>query len=210
MIHRFSHDRNSHMIPDLPPEIVTTCQHDRAHVLHQSAREVEFPLSEEALDTIKTLKRLTTTVMYGAGLAAPQIGVDLRIIVYQVVPEALVIREDAREVVPLTVLINPTYTIIETGEKTFDWEFCFSVLDQGGKVWRPTSINYTGYTEDGTFIQGEAHGFLARLLQHEIDHVNGLLCNRLYEAGGVFGDRQKMFEIRQQEIEAKKKNLSKA
>lgn len=189
----------------LPCEIVTTCQLDRADVLNHPARQVEFPLSPEARDTINTLKRLTTTVMNGAGLAAPQIGVDLRIIAYQVTPESLVIRDDAQDVVPLAILINPTYTVIENGKKSLDWEFCFSILDQGGKVWRPTSIRYTGYNEDGVFIEGEAHGFLARLLQHEIDHVNGLLCNRLYPEGGFFGNREEMFKVRQEEIAEKRR-----
>lgn len=191
------------MIPDLPPQIVTTCQIERAHVLHQPAREVEFSLSQEAKKTIETMKRLTTELS-AAGLAAPQINVDLRIIAYQVPPESLLIREDAREVVPLSILINPTYTIIDNNKKTWDWEFCFSILDQGGKVWRPTSIHYSGFREDGAFVEAEAHGFVARLLQHEIDHVNGLLCNRLYPEGRFYGDRDAMLQIRQKELADKK------
>ncbi|MBX9977473.1 MAG: peptide deformylase [Alphaproteobacteria bacterium] len=190
-----------------PLTIVTTCQPDRAPVLHTPAKDVEFPLSQEIKDLIAGMKDLMEHKLYAAGLAAVQVGAPYKVIVYQVTPEALKIREDARDVVPPTALINPSYEIIQGSGTTFDWEFCFSVLDQGGKVTRPTSIKYTGYDEDGHFIEGEAHGFLARLLQHEIDHVNGLLCSRLYPSGGFYGPRDAMFKIREEEI-AKKKELS--
>lgn len=190
------------MTPSLA--IVTTCQNDRAHVLHEKARDVTFPLTQETKDLIAGMKNLASDTLHAAGLAAPQVGAGVRVIVYQVTEESLKIREDAREVVPLTALINPTYEAIPDSGTTHDWEFCFSVLDQGGKVYRPTSIQYSGYREDGTFVEAVAHGFLARLLQHEIDHVNGLLCSRLYPAGGFYGERDVMFDIRKKEIEEKK------
>ncbi len=184
--------------------IVTTCNKDKAQVLHTPAKDVTFPLSHDVKNLISGMKDLLIELQ-GAGLAAPQVGADVRVIVYHVTKEALAIREDARDVVPLTALINPTYEVIEDSDTTYDWEFCFSVLDLGGKVYRPRSILYTGYDEEGHFIKEVAHGFLARLLQHEIDHVNGLLCSRLYTEGDFYGPRDEMMAIRKKEIERSKR-----
>jgi len=181
---------------------------EQSHVLTTPSKEVTFPLSEEMRTLISDMKHELIS-RDAAGFAAPQFGAHWKVIVYHVTELALKVREDARGLVPVTVLINPTYEIIEDSGTTFDWEFCFSVESEGGKVIRPTSIRYTAFNEEGQKIQGEVHGFEARLLQHEIDHVHGLLCSRLYKAGGLYGPREEMMSIRKKELEEKQKNSAK-
>ena len=73
-----------------------------------------------------------------------------------------------------TIWINAAYEPVGT-EKHTDFEACFSVKDLAGDVPRFTKINYTAFTPDGQKVTGQATGFLARLIQHEIDHTNGVL-----------------------------------
>lgn len=175
---------------------------EKSQVLHTPAKEVTFPLSQEMRTLVANMKH-ELIAHDAAGFAAPQFGEPWRVIVYHVNELALKVREDARSTVPVTVLINPTYVPLEGTSTTYDWEFCFSVTSEGGKVYRPTSIRIKAYDEDGQLIERDVHGFEARLLQHEIDHVHGLLCARLYEAGGFYGPREEMMAVRKKEIEAK-------
>ena len=107
----------------------------------------------------------------GAGLAAPQIGVDLALVIFgfgqnQRYPDA--------PPVPETVLINPQITPLD--DETEDaWEGCLSVPGLRGKVPRFTSIRYTGQDPAGRPITREAEGFHARVVQHECDHLVGML-----------------------------------
>ena len=113
----------------------------------------------------------TLAVERGAGLAAPQIGVSLRVVVFgfranQRYPEA--------EPVPPTVLINPQITPL--GEEMEEgWEGCLSVPGLRGVVPRYTSLHYVGRTETGGLIERSVSGFHARLVQHEVDHLDGIL-----------------------------------
>ena len=107
----------------------------------------------------------------GAGLAAPQIGVDLQLVIFgfernQRYPDA--------EPVPYTVLCNPVITPLGVAEET-DWEGCLSVPGLRGQVPRFSRIRYTGVTPDGQAIDREASGFHARVVQHECDHLIGRL-----------------------------------
>ena len=107
----------------------------------------------------------------GAGLAAPQIGVDLALVIFgfgqnQRYPDA--------PPVPETVLINPQITPL--GDATEDaWEGCLSVPGLRGKVPRFARIRYTGQDPIGRPIAREAEGFHARVVQHECDHLIGML-----------------------------------
>ena len=107
----------------------------------------------------------------GAGLAAPQIGVDLALVIFgfgqnQRYPDA--------PPVPETVLINPLITPL--GDATEDaWEGCLSVPGLRGKVPRFARIRYTGQDPIGRPIAREAEGFHARVVQHECDHLIGML-----------------------------------
>ncbi len=107
----------------------------------------------------------------GAGLAAPQIGVGLRVVVFGFdcnprYPEA--------EAVPLTVLINPTIIPL-SGHQEDGWEGCLSVPGLRGSVPRYTHIRYTGFDPFGNLIEREANDFHARVVQHECDHLDGIL-----------------------------------
>ena len=110
-----------------------------------------------------------------AGLAAPQVGAPWRVIFFQVDEKAFQYRDNIEDVVPLTCLINPTYEPIEEEGTHYDWEACFSVERMAGKPERFNAIRYKGQNMDGEPVEGIARGFLARLLQHEIDHVDGHL-----------------------------------
>jgi len=107
----------------------------------------------------------------GAGLAAPQVHVSQRVVIYGV--ESNPRYPDAEEV-PLTVLVNPMITPL-TEEKDEDWEGCLSVPDLRGKVSRWTSIRVAAWGRDGRPLQFQASGFHARIVQHESDHLDGLV-----------------------------------
>ncbi|WP_077034910.1 peptide deformylase [Pelomonas sp. KK5] len=107
----------------------------------------------------------------GAGLAAPQIGVDLQLVIfgYQSNP-----RYPDAPPVPPTVLLNPVITPL--GEALAEgWEGCLSVPGLRGVVERFDRIRYSGFDADGNAIEREADGFHARVVQHECDHLMGVL-----------------------------------
>ena len=107
----------------------------------------------------------------GAGLAAPQIGVGLRILVFGFDSNP---RYPDAESVPQTVLVNP---VIETlsDESAEGWEGCLSLPGLRGMVPRFTHIRYSGFDHRGVAIEREAHDFHARVVQHECDHLDGIL-----------------------------------
>lgn len=109
---------------------------------------------------------------HGAGLAAPQVHVPLRVVVFHVPEERA--RREGEEPVPLTALINPEIVPL-TDEKAEGWEACLSVPGLAGVVPRFTRIRYSGWDADGTRIEREAQGFHARVAQHECDHLDGIL-----------------------------------
>jgi peptide deformylase len=113
----------------------------------------------------------TMAAARGAGLAAPQIGVDLQLVIFgfdrnERYPEA--------PAVPRTVLINPVITPLE-GALEDGWEGCLSVPGLRGVVPRHPRIRYTGFDPQGQPIEREADGFHARVVQHECDHLIGRL-----------------------------------
>jgi len=107
----------------------------------------------------------------GAGLAAPQIGIGLRVVVFGFDSNP---RYPDAESVPQTVLINP---VIEPLSDTRDegWEGCLSVPGLRGVVARYTHIRYSGFDARGNSLEREAHDFHARVVQHECDHLDGIL-----------------------------------
>jgi peptide deformylase len=107
----------------------------------------------------------------GVGLAAPQVGVPLRIAVMEVHPTEW--RPDCEHKGPLTI-INPQ--IIEYGLRTsIDWEGCLSFLPLRGRVPRPSSVLVEYWTSDGELVRERATGLWARIFQHEIDHLDGIV-----------------------------------
>lgn len=134
------------------------------------------PVSAEEFNT-STLKELAQRMIAimeekGAiGVAAPQIGISKRIIVFGTGYTKH--RKPVVEI-PDTVLINPTITrLSETIEAGY--EGCLNAGDLMGQVPRSTEIEYTGYNIEGHFICKQATGLEARILQHEVDHLNGIL-----------------------------------
>ncbi len=107
----------------------------------------------------------------GVGLAAPQIGVDRRLMIFGFHASP---RYPDAPPVPLTTLINPWLEVL-TDETEEGWEGCLSVPGMRGLVPRATHIRYGGVLEDGEAIMREAHGFHARVFQHEFDHLEGVL-----------------------------------
>jgi peptide deformylase len=113
----------------------------------------------------------TMQYMDGAGIAAPQIGVSLQVVIFSVGQNP---RYPDAEQVPYTVLINPTLNFI--GDEVEDgWEGCLSVPGMRGLVPRYNRLHYTGFNQFGAPIDRLVSGFHARVVQHECDHLNGIL-----------------------------------
>jgi len=115
----------------------------------------------------------------GAGLAAPQVHVPLRVVVFQAPGERSTdpgLSEDERfdHTAPLTVLINPEVEVLDESREA-GWEGCLSVPGLRGLVERPAHIRYRGFGIDGKKIERTARGFHARVVQHECDHLEGVL-----------------------------------
>ncbi|HSS26406.1 MAG TPA: peptide deformylase [Usitatibacter sp.] len=139
-------------------------------VLRERAKPVEDLGSAELKRLVADMKE-TMAFKNGAGLAAPQIGVSQRVVIFGV--EANPRYPDA-EPVPFTVLVNPKLVML-TREVEEDWEGCLSVPGMRGVVPRYTKLRYTGFDEDGNAIDRVAEGFHARVVQHECDHLDGIL-----------------------------------
>lgn len=113
----------------------------------------------------------TMAHMNGAGIAAPQIGVSLRVVIFGVGSN---LRYPDAEQVPYTVLINPTLTPVGDAQED-GWEGCLSVPGFRGVVPRYQRLHYTGFDQYGKPIDRLVSGFHARVVQHETDHLDGIL-----------------------------------
>ncbi len=133
--------------------------------------------------------RDTMQALNGAGLAAPQIGVGLRVVIFGVQANP---RYPDAEPVPETVLINPVITPLGN-EKIEDWEGCLSVPGLTGMVPRYQAIRYQGYDENGGVIDRTVSGFHARVVQHECDHLDGILYPMHILDMRNFGFREEFF-----------------
>ncbi len=135
-----------------------------------TARPVErfgtAELDELVKDMIETMRHND-----GAGLAAPQIGVGLRLVVFGFERNA---RYPGAEAVPFTVLVNPLLTPIGADEAD-GWEGCLSLPGLRGVVPRWRRLRYSGFEPSGAPIEREASDFHARVVQHECDHLDGIL-----------------------------------
>jgi peptide deformylase len=136
-------------------------------------RQAEL-VGEFNTDELNTLIEDLFETMYavnGAGLAAPQIGVNLQVVIFGF--KKNVRYPDAPEV-PETVLINPVLTPL-SDEQEDGWEGCLSVPGLRGVVPRYSKLRYTGYDQFGNVIDRTVDGFHARVVQHECDHLIGML-----------------------------------
>src|SRR5689334_1100253 len=124
-----------------------------------------------AIDALLADMRDTMQKYDGAGLAAPQIGVQLRVVIFGVERNP---RYPQAEPVPYTELVNPVLTPLTT-ELEEGWEGCLSVPGMRGVVPRYTRLRYEGFDPQGQPISREVSGFHARVVQHECDHLDGIL-----------------------------------
>ena len=131
----------------------------------------------------------TMAALRGAGLAAPQIGVSLRVVIFGVDKNP---RYPGAEPVPTTVLVNPVIEFL-TNETDDGWEGCLSVPGMRGLVSRCTRLRYSGFDQYGAPIEREAHGFHARVVQHECDHLDGILYPMRLKDMRLFGYEDALF-----------------
>lgn len=113
----------------------------------------------------------TMRALNGAGLAAPQIGVGLQVVMFEVDSNP---RYPDVETVPFTVLINPVLTPLSDAMEE-GWEGCLSVPGMRGLVPRHVELRYQGFDAAGQPIDRSVRDFHARVVQHEVDHLNGML-----------------------------------
>ena len=141
-------------------------------ILEKECDEVDIKnINKDILDIIEDLK---STLEFGTGLgiAAPQIGVNKRIIVVCAKKEN--IKYNDVEEIPITAMINPAWkNLLE--DTDIQYEGCMSVPSIRGKVERYKNIELTYYNENGEKIVKKISGFFARLVQHECDHLDGIV-----------------------------------
>jgi peptide deformylase len=154
---------------------------ERALPVRKFGSEQLHELVADMQDTMRALD--------GAGLAAPQIGVGLQVVIFGVEHNP---RYSDAEPVPSTILINPELTPL-SDEMEEDWEGCLSVPGMRGLVPRHTQLRYTGFDVDGKPIDRTVNGFHARVVQHEVDHLNGILYPMRIRDLSNFGFSEALF-----------------
>jgi peptide deformylase len=157
-------------------------------VLRERAKPVEEFGTAELRQLLEDMKE-TMAAKNGAGLAAPQIGVGKRLVIFGVDHNP---RYPDAEAVPFTVLVNPKLVML-TREVEEDWEGCLSVPGMRGVVPRYTQLRYTGFDIEGNPIERVAEGFHARVVQHECDHLDGILYPQRMTDLTKFGFNEELF-----------------
>ncbi len=158
-----------------------------ARLLAQSRPVTAFGTKE--LSALVADMEDTMAHLDGAGLAAPQIGVLLRVVIFGVSANP---RYPEAEEVPHTVLVNPV--VEPVGEaKDEDWEGCLSVPGLRGMVPRYSRIRYRGFDLSGSPIERDVQGFHARVVQHECDHLDGILYPMRIRDFSRFGFLEELF-----------------
>ncbi len=165
-------------------------------VLYQRSKEIDArALSQEDLEDIASMKE---TLLYtgGYGIAAPQVGIAKRIIVIYVDKENCSYLDC--EDVPMTVMINPTWE--KRSDRTYtEYEGCLSIPNIRGKVERYYDITVTYYTETGEKVVKEVSGFTARDIQHECDHLDGIVfLDRVTEKGYAIKENISKFHLKEE------------
>src|SRR5688572_14674447 len=153
-------------------------------ILRVKAAQVPDPTAPEirrlASDMLETMEDAA-----GAGLAAPQVHVPLRLVMFHV-PAHRTTADEGPPPQGLTVLVNPVIEPL-SDETELGWEGCLSVPGMIGAVPRFTRVRYRGAGLDGAPIEREASGFHARVVQHECDHLDGILYPQRMEDMTAFG-----------------------
>jgi peptide deformylase len=155
-------------------------------VLARRADRVSDPTAPEIARLIANMWE-TLADAGGIGLAAPQVHVPLRIVVFALPAKRMAAAGEADAAgVPPTVLINPEIVPLAP-TMAADWEACLSLPGLAGRVKRFTQIRFSGYDLDGARIERRAEGLLARVVQHECDHLDGILYPMRIENLREFG-----------------------
>ena len=158
------------------PRLLETAQ----PVTHFNSPELA-QLLEDMHDTMQALN--------GAGLAAPQIGVGLQVVIFGVQANP---RYPDAEAVPYTVLINPKLTALSDRMEEA-WEGCLSVPGMRGRVPRHQALRYQGFDAHGAPVDRHVSDFHARVVQHEVDHLRGILYPMRIRDMRYFGFTETLF-----------------
>ena len=148
-------------------------------------------ISEYSTETLKKIvyDMSETMIDYnGIGLAAPQVHISKRIIIFRN-PDI-----EEKEKIQITPLINPEFKPL-SDETEDDWEGCLSIPGMQGLVRRYKQITYHGYDLDGNKIENKAEGLHARVVQHEIDHLDGILYTNRLTDKKAFGFEKEIVEF---------------
>lgn len=159
-------------------------------------RRVSEPLTPQARGSLASLlqdMRDTMSALNGVGLAAPQIGVALRVVIFGT--GASNPRYPDAEIIHPTVLINPELEPLGALVE-LDWEGCLSVPGLRGMVPRYRELRYRGVDELGRGIDRRVGGFHARVVQHEVDHLDGILYPMRMTDMSQFGFAEELFPDR--------------
>ena len=169
-------------------------------VLSRPAAPIEDPTAPEVRRLIADMIE-TMVDAHGVGLAAPQVHVGRRLVIFYVptdddgdedeLPTDEGSLDDGKGPPPLTVLINPEIEILDD-EMSVGWEGCLSVPGMTGAVPRPDRIRYRALTPDGEILEQTASGFHARVVQHECDHLDGILYPQRMTDLSQFGFNEEM------------------
>lgn len=185
-------------------DIVTVEQPEYRQVLKDKAQEVAFPLSQADKDLIVAMKSKLHG-LGGVGLAAPQVNFSRRIIAIYIPEEATLLRDNVKQFYPMHILINPSYEPVPGSAINYDFEGCYSVSSKSGKVPRYEQISVSYHDELGQFHEQIEEGFYARVLQHEIDHLNGFLILDRLTPDCIQGTLEEMMALRRASLPPEKR-----
>ena len=160
---------------------------------HPVLRQVATPVAEFGTPALRELVHDMLETMRandGAGLAANQIGVSARVVVFELATNP---RYPDADPVPLTVLVNPELELLGD-EREAGWEGCLSVPGMRGLVPRYRRLRYRGFDELGRPLDRTVEGFHARVVQHECDHLDGILYPQRIEDMTAFGFQDELVE----------------
>ncbi len=163
-----------------------------ARMGHPILRRQADPVSAASAPEIQRLITDMTETLAdagGVGLAAPQVHESLRLFIFHV-PTS---RSDTGQAIPLRAIINPVITpLSEDEDKVLGWEGCLSIPGLRAAVPRHARIRLTGQTATGAPLDEELSGFAARVVQHETDHLDGVLYPARMEDFRFFGYNEEL------------------
>lgn len=171
------------------------------HLLLQRSEEVRDVFDPEIQENIEDMLYTIQSLGDRMGIAAPQVGIMKRILVYRIPAKPVHARYESivdanQEEIPWTAIINPQIRPL-SNELVAGMEVCISVPNIMGEVERYNSIIYSYLDQKGNYHEKEAHGFHARLIQHEVDHLDGILFPMQVKDMKKFGIEQEMIKASQ-------------